>query len=295
MLFVSGATGKLGREVLDLLLTKVPAEQVRTMARRPEALAAYAQRGVEVVQADYDQPESLKAALRGVHAALLISANELGRRVAQHQAFLNAACRAAVGRLVYTSLLRADVSKLEVAAEHWQTEEAIRKSGMPATILRNGWYFENYTDRLAEMRAQRGLVGATREGRISAASRRDYAEAAVQVLRGKTGVGGTHELAGDTAFTLPQLVAEVERQTGEPLRHTELAPPVLEATLVAAHVPAPLAAFLVGIDQGIAAGELEDDTGDLQRLLGRPTTTLQQAVAAGLAVRAEANRADVTP
>lgn len=293
MLFVSGATGKLGREVLDLLLTQVPAEQVRTMARRPEGLVAYAQRGVEVVKADYDEPESLRVALRGVQAALLISSNEVGRRAAQHAAFLGAACRAAVGRLVYTSLLRADVSKLAVAAEHWQTEEAIRQSGIPATILRNGWYFENYTDRLADMRSHRGLVGATRQGRISAASRRDYAEAAVQVLRGKAGVGGTHELAGDAAFTLPELVAEVERQTGEPLRYTDLAPPMLQATLEAAHVPASLAAFLVGLDEGIAAGELEDDTGDLQRLIGRPTTTLQQAVAAGLAAPAEADAADM--
>lgn len=284
MLFLTGATGKLGREVLDLLLTKVPAEQVRTMARRPEDLAPYAQRGVEVVLADYNDPASLRAALRGINTALLVSSNDLGRRTGQHRAFLEAACKSAVGRLVYTSILRADVSKLMVAEEHWQTEESIRHAGIPATILRNGWYLENYTERLFEMRANKGLVGAAKDGRVSAASRRDYAEAAVQVLLGKTGVGGTHELAGDTSFTLAQLVAEVSRQCGEPLSYKDLSAAAYKQALAAAKLPEPTVDFLVDCDAGIAAGELEEGSQDLQRLIARPTTTLQEAVAAGLQV-----------
>lgn len=283
MLFLTGATGKLGRQTLDLLLQEVAAERVRVMAREPNDLASYAQRGVEVVKADYDSPESLKAALRGVHVALLISSNEIGRRVAQHRSFLQAACKNAVGRLVYTSLLRADVSKLAVAQEHWTTEEDIRQAGLPATILRNGWYLENYTDRIGEIRGQKGLVGATKSGRVSAASRHDYACAAAHVLLGKSGVGGIHELGGDEAFTLAQFVDEVARQSGEELRYTDVEPGALRQKLLAMQLPATLVDFLVNVDEGIAEGELEDETGDLHKLLGRPTVTLEQAVAAALA------------
>ena len=283
MYFLTGATGKLGRIVLDLLLQDVPANKVRVMARQPDSLAPYARRGVEVVKADFDQPDSLKVALKGVHVALLISGSAVGKRIQQHQAFLEAASRNAVARLVYTSLLRADASKMALAEEHWQTEEAIRRTGIPATILRNGWYFENYTDRLDAIRAQGGIVGCAKDGRVNAASRRDYAEAAAHVLLGKGGVGGTHELAGDKGFTLTELAEEIGRQTKQPCRYTDVDANKLGATLRAADIAPPFADFLVDCDLGIARGDLADETGELHKLIGRATTTLQQAVAAGLA------------
>lgn len=282
MFIVTGATGKLGRHVIEGLLEKVPANQVVAAVRDPAKAADLAARGVQVRRADYSRPETLESAFAGAQKVLLISSSEVGQRVAQHQAVVNAARKAGARLIAYTSILRADSSRMLLAGEHKATEELIRASGVPFVFLRNGWYIENYTENLAPALAHGALVGSADGGRIAAATRADYAAAAVAVLTGSGHENKVYELAGDTPFTMAELAAEVSRQVGRAIVYKDLPPEQYQGVLVGAGVPAPFAEVLVNSDLGAARGELNDMSGDLRRLIGRPTTPLAQAVAAGL-------------
>ncbi|XXF78019.1 SDR family oxidoreductase [Myxococcaceae bacterium GXIMD 01537] len=282
MIAVTGATGKLGRHVVEKLLEKLPAGQVIALVRSPEKAADLAARGVQVRRADYSQPETLGAALAGVQKLLLVSSSEVGQRAAQHQAVVEAARKAGVRLLAYTSLLRAESARMLLAAEHQATEKLIRDSGLPFVFLRNGWYFENYTEHFAPALAHGAIVGSAKGGRIAAATRADYAAAAVAVLTGAGHENQAYELAGDSSFTLADLAAEVSRQSGKTVVYQDLPPEQHKAVLLQVGVPAPFAEILVDADQGIIRGELDDTSGTLRRLIGRPTTSLKDAVAAGL-------------
>lgn len=282
MIVVTGATGKLGRLVVEGLLKKVPARQIVAAVRSPEKAEDLATRGVALRRADYSRPEALAGALAGAEKVLLVSSSEVGRRVAQHAAVVEAAARAGVRLLAYTSVLRAESSRLALAAEHKATEAVIRASGLPWVLLRNGWYLENYTENLAPALQHGALVGCAGNGRIAAAARADYAEAAVAALTQPGHEGRTYELAGDRPFTMAELAAEVSRQAGEPIAYRDLPPEQHKAVLVGAGVPEAYAELLVDSDLGVARGELDDATGDLRRLIGRPTTPLADAVAAAL-------------
>ncbi|NMO18393.1 SDR family oxidoreductase [Pyxidicoccus fallax] len=279
MILVTGATGQLGRHVIEQLLQKVPASQVVAAVRNPEKAADLAARGVQVRKADYSQPQTLGAALAGVEKVLLISSNEVGQRLKQHQAVIEAAKKAGVRLLVYTSILRADSSKMALAGEHKATEEAIRASGLPYVLLRNGWYFENYTENLGPALAHGVMVGSAGNGRIAAATRADYAAAAVAVLTGSGHENKVYELAGDKPFTMTELAAEVSRHAGKPIPYNSLPPEQYQGILVGAGVPAPFAGILVDSDVNAASGSLDASSGDLRRLIGRPTTPLADAVA----------------
>jgi NAD(P)H dehydrogenase (quinone) len=282
MFLVTGATGKLGRHVIEGLLKKVPAGQVIAAVRDPQKAADLAAKGVQVRPADYSRPETLAAAFAGATRVLLISSSEVGQRIAQHRAVVEAARKAGVRLLVYTSILRADSSGLALAAEHKATEQLIRDSGIPFVFLRNGWYFENYTENLAPALEHGALLGSSGEGRIAAASRADYAAAAVEVL---TGTGHDHrvyELAGDTAFTLSELAAEVSRQSGRNVVYKDLPPAQYQGALESAGVPGAFAGILVNSSEKAGRGELNDSSGQLGRLIGRPTTRLADAVAAAV-------------
>src|SRR5215218_9843822 len=208
---ITGATGQLGRLVISKLRDQVPAEEIVALVRSPEKAADL---GVAVRDADYDRPETLGPALAGVDTLLLVSANEVGKREAQHRNVIEAAKQAGVRRIVYTSLLHAETSPLSLAGEHAATESALKASGIPFTILRNGWYTENYTGSIGGALAGGAFVGSAGEGRISSATRADYAEAAVAAVTGAGHEGKTYELAGDDAWTLGDLAAEISRQTG---------------------------------------------------------------------------------
>lgn len=279
MFIVTGATGKLGRHVIEGLLAKVPASQVVAAVRDPSKAADLAARGVQVRRADYSKPETLDAAFAGAQKVLLISGNEVGQRVVQHQAVVNAARKAGARLIAYTSVLRADSSRLLLAGEHKATEELLRASGVPFVFLRNGWYFENYTENLAPALAHGALVGSADGGRIAAATRADYAAAAVAVLTGARHESKVYELGGDTAFTMAELAAEVSRQAGKNIVYKDLPPEQYQGVLVGAGVPEGFAKVLVDSDLGITRGELNDSSGDLRRLIGRPTTSLADAVA----------------
>ncbi|MBB3096674.1 NAD(P)H dehydrogenase (quinone) [Actinoplanes campanulatus] len=278
---VTGATGHLGRLVVDALIARgaAPGDIVATVRDTAKA-AGLAALGVQVREADYDRPETLAAAFAGVDRLLLISGNAIGQRVSQHTAVVEAAKAAGVGFLAYTSILRADSSPLGLAPEHLATEQVVAASGIPFALLRNGWYVENYAASFGPAVEHGALLGSAGEGRIAAATRADFAEAAaVVLLRGEPGV---HELAGDQPFTMAELAAEVARQTGAPVAYRDLPPDGYRAALVTAGMPGQFADLFADTDVKIRDGHLDDTTGTLSRLIGRPTTPLAEAVATAL-------------
>lgn len=284
MIVVTGATGQLGRLVIDALLRTQPADSLVAAVRTPAKAADLAARGVQVRQADYSRPETLGPAFAGADKLLLISSSEIGRRAKQHQAVIDAAKAAGVQLIAYTSLLHADVSPLGLAVEHKQTEAALVVSGLPHVLLRNGWYSENYAMGLPGALARGTLYGAAGEGRIASASRQDYAEAAAAVLTAVAPQAGkVHELAGDASYTLAELAAETARQAGKPLAYQDLPEAAYRDVLLQAGLPASVAELLADSDAGAAKGGLFDDGHALSRLIGHASTPMAQTVAATLA------------
>ena len=280
MIAVTGATGHLGRMVIAALLKKVPPSGIIAVVRNGDKAKDLAALGVQVRLADYNQPQAWDAALKGADKVLLISASEVGKRVKQHRSVIDAAKRAGVKLLAYTSILRADTSPLgRLAAEHKETEGLIRASGVPFTLLRHSWYIENYTAGIANALAQGAIYGCAGEGRISAATRADYAEAAVVVLTTENQAGRVYELAGDTAFTLAELAAELSRQSGKKIGYVNLPEAEYKNVLVKAGLPEPIAAMLADSDTGISKGGLFDDGHQLSKLINRLTTLLSTAIA----------------
>ncbi len=281
MIVVTGATGKLGRHVIDGLLEKVPAAEIVAAVRNPEKAADLAVRGVQVRQADYTKPDTLRTAFVGAEKLLLISSNEVGQRVPQHLAVIAAAKNAGVQFLAYTSVLRADASTLALAAEHKATEEAIRASSLNFVFLRNGWYLENHTEQLGLAVHRGAIVGTAGNGRFASASRSDYAAAAVAVLTSAGHDNKIYELAGDHPFTLAELANEVSRQSGKPVSYNSLSPEQYREVLVGFGIPPAFADILVDSDLGASRSELDSSSNDLHHLIGRPTVTLADAVAKG--------------
>lgn len=279
MIAITAATGHLGRLVVEGLLdADVPADQVVAAVRSPEKAAGLAARGVRVRQADYDDPASFASALAGADKLLLVSGTDFGRRVQQHEAVVNVAKQAGVTHVVYTSVLRAEDSHV---VEHKDTEDAIRASGVPYTFLRNGWYTENYGDAVAQATHLGVIIGSAGDGRVSSASRADYAAAAVAVLTGTGHEGQAYELGGDHAWTYPELATAAATIVGRDVTYQDLAPDQHKQALLDAGLPEPVADFLVATDQAIAQRLLEDHTGTLARLIGRPTTPFVDTLAAG--------------
>jgi NAD(P)H dehydrogenase (quinone) len=284
MIAVTGATGHLGHLVVTgLLEAGVPAGEVVAVVRSPEKAADLADRGVQVRQADNADATALETALKGVDRLLLVSGSEVGQRVAQHANVLQAAKAAGVDLVVYTSAPKADDTPLPLAPEHIATERLIADFGIPAVVLRNNWYLENY-DRQIRQAAETGEVsGSSGAGRIAAATRADFAAATVAVLTAERPETGVVELGGDEAFTLADLAATVAAETGRDVVHRDLTAEEHLEALAAAGLPEGTAQFVVGLDQSIAQGALETGSTALSRLTGRPTTTLAAYVSTVLA------------
>ncbi|MEQ1685619.1 MAG: NAD(P)H-binding protein [Burkholderiaceae bacterium] len=282
MIVVTGATGQLGRLVIQNLLRTVPAGNIVALARDPAKAADLAALGVRVRQADYTRPDTLAAALAGATKLLLISSSEVGQRVAQHRAVIDAAVRAGVALVAYTSLLHADTSPLGLALEHKETEAMLKASGLPFVLLRNGWYTENYAASVPAALAHGAVIGSAGEGRIASAARADYAAAAAAVLTGADQAGRVYELAGDTAYTLAEFAAEIARQSGQAVVYKNLPEADYAAALLGFGLPQPLAAMLADSDTGASAGGLFDAGRQLSALIGHGTTPLRDTVAAAL-------------
>jgi NAD(P)H dehydrogenase (quinone) len=282
MIVVTGATGHLGRLVIAALLNKVPASGIVAAVRNVEKAKDIAVLGVEVRYADYNQSSTWDDALKGADKVLLISSSEVGQRLKQHRAVIDAAKRARVKQLAYTSVLRADTSPLGLAAEHKETEALIRASGIPFTLLRNGWYTENYTAGISGALAQGAVYGCAGEGRIASATRVDYADAAAFVIAAENHTGRVYELAGDTAYTLAELASEISRQSGKNIGYVNLPEADYRNVLIKAGLPEAVAALIADSDTGVSKGALFDDGHQLSKLIGRPTTSLVTAVAQAL-------------
>ena len=282
-IFITGASGQLGRLILQSLTRLVSPSRIVAGVRSAKAAESLAEFGVETREADYSRPETLRAAFAGIDRLLLISSSELGGRLDQHLAVIHAAKAAGVGLVVYTSLLHAKSSPLALHHDHLETEKALAASGLPHIVLRNGWYTENYLASVPAALEHGKLFGAAAEGRISSAARIDYAEAAAGVLAAaEPEVGAIYELAGDESYSLAEFAAALSRVAGKNVVYQNLPEAEFRALLIQVGLPEPFADLLANSDAGAAQGGLFDDSHTLSRLIGRPTTSLVASLATAL-------------
>ena len=278
MIAITGATGQLGQHVIEELLKTVPASQIVAIVRNLAKAEALRQQGVVVRQADYTDEAAFTTALNGVDKLLLISSSEVGQRAVQHQNVINAAKAAGVKFIAYTSLLHADKTPLGLHVEHVETENALAASGVPYALLRNGWYTENYLASAPAALEHGVFIGAAGDGKIASATRADYAAAAARVISEAGHEGKVYELAGDSAWTLTQLAAELTKQSGKQVTYQNLSETDFAAALKSVGLPDGLADMLADSDVGASKGGLFDDSKTLSKLIGRPTTTLAESV-----------------
>lgn len=278
MIAITGASGQLGRLVVEDLLKTVDAAEVVTVVRNPAKVEDFASRGVQVRTADYGDVSALAKAFSGVEKVLLISSSEVGQRTVQHKNIIEVAKQAGVKLIAYTSLLHADRSPLALADEHVATEQLLQASGVPFVLLRNGWYTENYLASVPPAVQHGVFIGSAGEGKIASATRADYAAAAAKVLTLDNQAGKVYELAGDQAWTLAELAAEVSKQSGKPVVYQNLSEADFKAALQGAGLPEGFADLLANSDSGAEKGGLFDDGHQLSKLIGRPTTSLSDSV-----------------
>ena len=279
---ITGATGQLGSIVIEKLLLQTETNNIVALVRNPANATHLTAQNIEVREFDYDRPETLVPALSGIDKLLLISANEVGRRTPQHKAVIDAAKVAGVPYLAYTSLLRADTSPLGLAQEHRETEKLIQDSGLLYTFLRNNWYSENYLAGVAHTIEIGTLFGAAQDGRISSASRIDYAEAAAKVLTSTGHDNQTYELAGSQSFSLSELATLIGQAASKTINYQNLSAEEYTQGLTQAGLPAGLVEVIVDADIQTIQGAMYSDSQDLEQLIGRKTTNIQDAIKAAL-------------
>lgn len=282
MIAITGASGQLGQLVVEELLKTVAADQLVAIVRNPAKIKPFAERGVQVRAASYEDKAALVQALAGVEKLLLISSSEVGQRAVQHRNVIEAAKEAGVKLIAYTSLLHADSSPLGLADEHIATEKMLNESGIPFVLLRNGWYTENYLASVPPALQHGAFIGSAGNGKIASATRADYAAAAAKVITLENQGGKVYELAGDHGWTLSELTAELTKQSGKTVVYQNLAEADFKAALLGAGLPEGLAALLANSDVGASQGGLFDDSRQLSALIGRPTTTLEESIRAAL-------------
>jgi NAD(P)H dehydrogenase (quinone) len=272
---VTGATGQLGKLVVEQLRKRVGKDSVIALVRNPEKAKDLE---VEIRMFDYNKPEVLTEQLKGIDRLLLISSNEIGQRARQHKNVIDAAKKTGIKWIVYTSLLHANSTTLNLAGEHLETEKLLKNSGVDYTILRNGWYTENYTGSIGGALAGGAFIGSGGSGKISSAARVDFAEAAATVLLDEKHKGKVFELAGDEAYTLSDLAAEISKQTGKTIPYRDLPEAEYAKILESFDIPKDFAKAIASWDVSVAKGDLYDDSQQLSKIIGRPTTPLAESV-----------------
>lgn len=280
-IMVTGANGQLGRLVLGELI-RIEGIEVIAGVRRPASISDLPSQKIQVRNVDYDHTESLASALQGVDRLLLVSSSEVGQRTTQHRNVIEAARTAQVKLIAYTSVLHAPTNRMLLAQEHRETEELLHQSGVPYVLLRNGWYTENYLASLPQALAMGQIFGCASNGKLSLASRADYAAAAAKAVTGIDQAGKVYELAGDTAYTMNDIAAEMTRQIGKPVQYVDLTEADYIVALKAVGLPEGFAKALADSDAQAAKGALHEDSNQLSQLIGRPTTSLQDSVRTAL-------------
>ena len=276
---VTGATGNLGHLVVEALITRgTPASDIVAVVRNPEKAADLAARGVVVRKADYTDAAALEAAFAGVDKVVLISGSEVGQRLAQHTNVINAAKAAGVGFIAYTSILNAQDTVMKLAAEHKATEDVLAASGVPFALLRNGWYWENFLNDLAGVIERGAVVGAGADGKVAGAARADYADAAAAVVTTDGHEGAVYELGGDERLTYAQFAEKVGEFAGKPVAYQFVSEDAYKGILESVGLPAPVAEILADSDAAIATGALDTESGDLQKLIGRSSTSVAEVL-----------------
>lgn len=282
MIAVTGATGHLGKLVIeDLIQRGTNPKTIAALVRDQNKAQDLVSKGVNVRLGNYNSEGSMLDALSGIDQLLLVSASEVGQRVQQHTNVVNAAKKAGVRQIAYTSILKADSSKMKLAAEHFATEKIIQDSGLPYIFLRNSWYFENYTQQLKNILASGVIAGSAKDGKVSAAARADYASAAVAVLLGK-GTGKTVYELGGPGFTLSELAQTISKVSGKKVEYQDMPEPEYAKLLVSFGLPEVYAQMLADSDVGIQRGELYTESKDLEMLLGRKPISVEKAVETAL-------------
>ncbi|MFC4810467.1 SDR family oxidoreductase [Paenibacillus sp. GCM10023250] len=277
-LLVTGATGKLGAKVVEALLETVPAANVAVSVRNPEKAERFRARGVDVRQGDFERSETLDAAFAGIDRILIISADgDNETRIRQHTNAVEAAARAGVKFIAYTSLANARDSALFLAPPHQAAEKAILATGIPYAILRNNWYLENELGSIRAAKAGAPWLTAAGSGRTGWAARQDYAEAAAAVLTGEGHENAVYELSGPL-LTQDELASAVGAALGKNVPVTHVDDAAYEAAMLDAGVPDFVVPILVEIQRGIREGSLEIANSDFEKVLGRPVTPIDQAL-----------------
>lgn len=280
---VTGATGHLGRLVVDALLETQEPDSIVAVVRDEAKAAPLAEKGVQLRVANYDDPAALEAALAGVAKVLLISSSEIGKRFEQHRNVIDAAKTVGVPYVAYTSAPGATSSALILAPEHKATEEYLAASGLAFTVLRNGWYTENYVQQLETAKQTGTVVAAVGDGRVASASRADFAAGAAAVLLSDGHEGSVYELSGDVAWHYDELAQAISEITGSPVTYRPVDPAEYIGILTGAGLDEATAGFVVALDQNTADGLLAGVTGELSALIGRPTTPLLEGLRAAVA------------
>ncbi|GAA5028634.1 NAD(P)-dependent oxidoreductase [Marivirga lumbricoides] len=270
---ITGATGQLGTLALEQLKSRTDAANLVALVRSPEKI-----KEVDAKAFDYDKPEGLAESLKGIDSLLLISGNEIGQRARQHENVIKAAKEAGVKWLIYTSILKADSSTISLAAEHLATEKLLKASGIPFTILRNGWYTENYTGSISGALSAGTFIGSAEDGKISSAVRADFAEAIAVVLTTDGHEGKIYELAGDEAYTLSELAAEISKQSNKDIPYQNLPEEEYSKALKGMGLPEGIADAIASWDVSASKGDLHSEDNTLSKLIGRPTKSLSYAV-----------------